>query len=372
MARKLQHEREEADAVQTLLRDTPRSSWPSLATRAELANVGAIERLGREVEARLDREPREALAIAELATAVADALPANAYPPIVIAQVRAHAWKDRGQSLCYLAKHEEALQALDRADALLEAFGTLAHDLAIIRFVRATTIQELNKFDDSLRLLSECRIVFRDHSDARRELLCGLAEGALLHRMKRFREARDAYIAVLSAAHEMNDEVIEAGLHHNIGYTCVDLGDYGTADTHLDRAIALYSKLGLPIRVAGSEAVRGVLFARRGDNARAVSHLNKVRRELLHHGLVEEAGVFGLEMVQALLSLGRVPVAEALARQIVGEFTTAKLNARAVSALGYLSEAIAARKASAETVGGVREYILSLRKSPEREFFASA
>ena len=136
ITRKFQEERAAAeDTVTRALAEMPRVQWPHLAARAELQTAGAVERLGREVESRLDREPREALAIAETATAIADALQAEAYPPVRLAQVRALAWKDRGQALCYLARHEEALQALDRADAMLEAFGTLAHDLAIVRFV---------------------------------------------------------------------------------------------------------------------------------------------------------------------------------------------------------------------------------------------
>lgn len=372
MARRLQQERQSSDIVTTLLRDTPRAQWPFLANRTDLRTAGVLERLGREVEARLDREPREALAIAELATAIADALPENAYPPIVIAQVRAHAWKDRGQALCYLARHDEALEALDRADALLESFGTLGHDLAIIRFVRATTLQHVGRFEESLQFLAECRRVFQGHGDARRHLLCGLAEGALLHRMKRFREARDAYIALLGPARDLNDAAVEADLHHNIAYTCVDLGEFDAVESHLDRSIALFRELGRPIRAANSEAVRGVMFARRGEHARAVTQLSMVRKQMLDHGLVEEAGLFGLEAVQALLSLGAARDAETLARQIVGEFTSAKLNARAIAALGHLSEAIAANTVSTATVGRVRDYIVSLRKCPEREFIASA
>lgn len=371
MARKLQGERDSfATIVARLLRDTRRDQWPFLASRATLHTVGAVEAFGQEVEARLDREPREALAIAELATQIAESIPAASYPAIVIAQVRAHAWKDRGQALCYLARHEQALEALDRADALLNAFGTLAHDLAVIRFVRATTLQEVNRFEESMQILSECRAVFRAHGDARRSLLCGIAEGCLLHRMKRFREARDAYASLLEAARELNDRRAETHLHHDIGYLCVELEDFSAAEHHLDRAVALSHTLDWPLQEARSEGVRGVLFSRRGDHRRAVVHLSNVRRTLLDHGLVEEAGVCALEIVNARLALGEPREAESLARKVILEFTTAGLNARAITALGYLSEAIAARTASVAMVGGVREYIVSLRKQPERDFVA--
>jgi len=370
MARKLQHERETSHVVESILRDTPRSQWPYLASRAELATVGAVERLGQEVESRLDREPREGLAIAELATVVADALPDASYPQVVLAQTRAHAWKDRGQSLCYLARHEEALAALDHADRVLETAGTLAHDLAIVRFVRATTLQEMGRFEESLQALHECRRVFRGHGDARRTLLCGIAEGNLLHRMKRFREARDAYLVLLDVAVELNDITASAYLHHDIGYTSVDIEDFATAEHHLDQAASLFQRLDLRLNAARSESVRGVLYARRGENRRAVEQLGRMRTVFLTHGMIEEAGVFGLEIVQARLALREYGEAESLARQIITEFTRARLNTRAIGALGFLTDAIAQRTASERTVGGVREYIVSLRKQPEREFVA--
>ena len=60
--------------------------------------------------------------------------------------------------------------------------------------------------------------------------------------------------------------------------------------------------------------------------------------------------------------------AERLARTIIGEFSVAGLSKRAVTALGYLSEAITAKKAKSALASEVREYILSLRIHPEPEF----
>jgi hypothetical protein len=80
----------------------------------------------------------------------------------------------------------------------------------------------------------------------------------------------------------------------------------------------------------------------------------------------------GLDIVEAHLTQGAHIEAEAFAREIVREFTAARLNGRAITALGYLSEAIAARKASQSTVQNVRRFIRSLRANPELEFVASA
>lgn len=69
-----------------------------------------------------------------------------------------------------------------------------------------------------------------------------------------------------------------------------------------------------------------------------------------------------------MLGLGEYADAEVLAKTIISEFTAASLNTRAITALGYLTEAIAAYTAKPKMATTVREYVLSLRTSPEREF----
>jgi len=372
-ARKLQQEREVSrDVVARLLRDTPYAEWPKLAERAELRNSGALDELSREVVSRVDRVPLESLAVAELATTVAASLPADAYPHVVLAQLRAQSWKDRGLALCYLARYSDALGALDRAEQILAPYGTLAHDRAIVHFARATTLQEANRFDEAIAVLANCKSVFEDHGDARRHLLCRISEGALMYRMGRYREACTAYLGLLDIAHGIGDQISLASIHNNIGHASIELGDFDTADVHLTKAIHILTEIGQPLRVAASQLARGRMFVHKGEVERGITHLHAVRDQYLNQNLVEEAGLCGLEIVEAQLARGAAIEAEAFAWQIVREFTAAQLNARAITALGYLSEAIAARKASAATVQNVRVFIRSLRRAPDAEFVASA
>lgn len=372
-ARKLQQEREGAAATVTrLLAETPYAEWPKLAQREELRNSGALDELSREVVSRVDRVPLESLAIAQLGTAVADSLSASSYPVVVLAQIRAQAWKDRGLALCYLARYPEALEAFDRAEDALRPFGTLAHDRAIVQFARATTLQEAKRYDESFALLGECKTIFIDHGDTRRHLMCGIAEAALLHRMGKFAEARTAYSDLLEQATEINDRSLLASIHNNIGHSSIELGDYTSAADHLDRAVRILTELGQPLHVARAELARGRMFVRKGDYETGIAHLHSVRQQFLKHNLVEEAGLCGLDIVEAHLLRASTIEAEAFAWQIVREFTAAQLNARAITALGYLSEAIAARNASVATVQHVRQFIRNLRKQPEAEFVATA
>lgn len=366
-ARKLQQEREQSTEVVTrLLRDTPKAQWPALAHREELRNSGALEVLSKECLDRRHTAPADALTLAKLATEIAGAV--QGYPAVVLAQVRAHAWKDLGQALCDVSRHAEAIEALEHADAVLAAFGTLAHDLAIVRLVRAWAFQDVQRYDEAVALLQDCKAVFHDHGDQRRHLICGIAEGMLLHRMGHFREARESFLALLDAAN--NDPECLASLHNNVGHACVELGELDVAEEHITRAIAILTRLGEPLRVARAELARGRLLVRRGEVDRGIAHLRATRDQFLRHHLVEEAGLCALDIVEALLSRNAAGEAEQLARTVIAEFTAAQLNTRAITALGYLSEAINARKASPATAASVRHYIHSLRKEPDRVFTA--
>ncbi|HET7437434.1 MAG TPA: tetratricopeptide repeat protein [Thermoanaerobaculia bacterium] len=371
-ARKLQLERESsAELVDQILRATPMSDWPRLAENESLRNSGALERLGQEVATRLERDPREALVLANLATTIAETLPPDAYPRVVIAQVRAHAWKDRGQTLCYLARYSEALDALDRAEEQLAPFGTLAHDRAIVRFVRAITLQKVGRFSESQALLTECRAVFRDHDDSRRVLSCGIAEGALRYRLSDFRGTCEVLSPLLSFAREQDDRESEARILNNLGFAEVCLGALPSAREHLQRSLDLFASLGRHSEALRAQWNYGTLLSKAGELADGMRHLRAVRRQFLATAMVEEAGLCGLDIVEVLLSRGDANRAAELAQTIIREFTAAGLNTRAIAALGLVREAAATRDAAAaQTAARVRHYIRSLRTEPQQEFNA--
>lgn len=370
-ARRLQQERTAAAGVVTkLLDETPRDRWPALAERGDLQTCGALETLGNAVAHILGRDPQHARAIAELAVSIAEAIGERAYPAPILAQLRAHAWKDLGKALLYLGKQEEALRAVENADARIAAYGSLAHDQAIVGLVRAEALQQMDRYDEAFAVLAESRRVFRDHGDDRRLLLAGIAEGVLLHRLRKYREAREAYLLLLASMQDTMDKDSAACLHNVIGHCSVELGDFDAAEAYLTRAMALFTELGQTLQAAKANLARGRMFIRQGRVNRGIAHLQRIRAQFIRADLVEEAGLCGLEIVDGMLLRNDAEEAVQLARQIIGEFAAATLNKRAIVALGYLEQAITARRASVNTVAQVREYIVSLRMTPEREFAA--
>jgi len=355
-----------------LLGETPYAEWPRLAEREELQHPGALAELSREAVARVERAPRESLAVTELATAVADSFRPDAWPEAVLAQLRAKAWMDRGVALRYLARYAESLAAFDTAEGILEPFPKLAHDRALVWLSRASTLGDANRPEEAAALLGKAREVFRRRRDAKRQLLCDIGDATLLYRRREYEPAMKACIALLPAAQALNDGSIVAILHNDIAHAAIAAGDYATAEMHLEKAITVARDLGQPLVAARSELVRGRMLLRKGDVEHALIHLHYVRDQFQQQQLAEEAGLCGLDIVEAHLMRGASIEAEALARQIIREFMAAQLNERAITALEYLRQAIGARKASATTVGRVREFLESLRRTPDAEFRASA
>ena len=370
--RRLDEERRIAGhVVEPLLRTTPREQWPRLSERTELQTAGALERLGNLFAATLTNDPAEALALAELAVAAAEGLRPNAYPHPIAVQLRAHAWKDLGKALRFVGRNSAALDAFDTAEMEVDPYAVLAHDRAIIRFNRAMSLQELERFEESRAILAECRAVFDDYGDTRNVILCVFAEGVLLQRLRLFREAREVYLLLFASVTDIDTET-RAALHRAIGLCSIELSDFRDAELNLTRSIALHETLGQRIEAFKGERCLGSLYIRRGEVDKGIGHLRPVRREFLRHGLAEEAGLCGLDIVEGLLLLKRASSAEAVARQVIDEFSKAGLNTRAIAALGHLTEAIAANRASTQLVTDVREYIVSLRTGPERDFRASS
>lgn len=185
-ARAFQNERDAADSsVPRLLQETRRHEWRTLVSHPALRTVGALATLGRIFAARLTGDPNEARAIAELAVAISEGLAEEAIAPLVLAEVRAHAWTDYGMALHALGRSKAAEEAYLAAGRKLEGFGVLLHDLAIVKYNMAACLQKMQRFDESLQLLADCRDIFRRHGDSRNELRAALAEGVLLQRMGR-------------------------------------------------------------------------------------------------------------------------------------------------------------------------------------------
>ena len=66
--------------------------------------------------------------------------------------------------------------------------------------------------------------------------------------------------------------------------------------------------------------------------------LQRTRADFLGRGMPEEAGLAGLDLVEALIATGKAAEVRNLTESVLGEFRAASLNERAITALAYLRD----------------------------------
>ncbi|HEY0377349.1 MAG TPA: tetratricopeptide repeat protein [Pyrinomonadaceae bacterium] len=148
--------------------------------------------------------------------------------------------------------------------------------------------------DKAFSMIRECKQVFADHGDTRMVFIAGITEGTLLHRLAKYREARETYLLLVVSGKP--DVESEAALRKNIGLCCIELGDFAEAEATLKDSAALYTKLGHPIEVLGAQAGYGRLLIRMGKIEPAIEHLKPIRRAFLRQAMPEEAGICAFEI----------------------------------------------------------------------------
>jgi len=356
-AAQLESERgETADVVARQLRDTPQSEWPRLAESKALRNNAALEQLSDEVRKRLERNPAEALIIADLAASIAESI-SNTYPPLVIAQIRSTALRDRANALRYLGKLDEAYDVIETAESRLNDFPAAVHDRAIIWFVKAMILAQMDHFDEAETMINAASVIFADVNDSARFLQAGIIHGNLLGRQKRYAEAENLFGDLLKIAVNTGDVETEARLHNNLGHCAVYAGDYASANVHFSESIARFTDLGLRAEVPRTNlGAAQVLIGKHQIDAGLV-RLEDARRSFVALKMFGEAGLCALRIIEVLIDRGDTVRARALTSAVIDEFTAAGVDIRAVQAIEQLQSTIDVDGATAEAVRTVHEFV---------------
>ncbi|HEY6137403.1 MAG TPA: hypothetical protein VI670_06525 [Thermoanaerobaculia bacterium] len=358
-AERLKNERAAAGAVLEIVEATPPEAWASLAERPELQTNAALEKLSDEVRRRLDRNPSEALALSELATTIADALPATAYPAVTLAQIRAMAWKDRANALRFLGRYDDAFDAIGRAEQVLERHVALGLDRAVVDLVKALALADIGQFDKARTLATTCGSVFLAHGDLTRALHASEIEANILYEEKRYADAQALYRSLVEVARAAQDDEIEARFHNNAGYCAMYLDDFRAANIHFSNAIAKFTDRGEFVAATRTQWGAGLVLVGRGQAEQGLQHLTAARQSFMSFGMFEEASLCGLSIAETLLSRGEDDRAQEIIHDVAQQFRETNTEHRIVEAVGALEQAIASANAPIEAVRNVYAMIES-------------
>lgn len=338
-ARRLEREREGVqDVVARLLRTTPPAEWSSLAASPELQSSAAVEQLIEEIRNRAERTPAEALTLANVATSIAEALPAATYPPVVLAQLRATAWKERAHALRYLSRFEDALKSIESAEQRLKDFAATTFDRAVIHLSKAMILHKIDRNDEAKELLRNCRQIFEEHGESKMLLSAGMIEANFLYNDNRYDEAEQLYKELRDVARDSQDTESGARIESNLGYCATHFGDFRTANIHFSNSIALFNDIGHALEATRAERGAGRVLVAKGQISAGMAYLRSARQAFIAADMVEDASLCGLEIVESLVQRGDTVAACDLAHHIAGEVAAAGLSKAAVTALERLEE----------------------------------
>jgi tetratricopeptide (TPR) repeat protein len=358
-AERLKNERAAAGAVLEMVEATPPEAWPSLAERPELQTNAALERLSDEVRRRLDRNPREALALSELATMIADALPATAYPAVTLAQIRAMAWKDRAKALRFLGRTQQAFDAIEHAEGILDKHVALGLDRAVVDIVKALTLLDIGKFEEARAIAITCGSVFLAHGDLLHAVNAGEIEGLVLYETRQFRDAYSLFKSLIDVAIAANDPEAEARCHHNAASCAMFLDDFKIANVHFSEAIAKLTDLGHVVNATRTQWGAGQVLIGKGQIQSGLKYLYAARESFGRYEMYEEAGLCGLAIAEGLLSRGDEREAQQIIRDVRVQFSQPQFDRRIVDAVAALEQTIIESDAPVEAIRNVYALIES-------------
>jgi tetratricopeptide (TPR) repeat protein len=327
----------------------------NVAARPDMHNAGAVRFLCVQSRELREKQPMHALALADAAVALCEQLPGDRYPATLMAELRGGAWLERANVLRYLGRFAEALDALDVAENAYARTPVATFSLALVQYLRSVIFFKTERLDEATRLARRAARVFRQFGEDERFIHAKIVEAGVLFMRNRHGEALELFASLVAPAKEIGDAATTARLYANIGNCYLGLQRLSEASGYFAQALSLYEALGLETEKIRARWSLGRLLLAAGESAEGVNRLREARREFEALGLTCDAAQVTLDLVEALLATGgNLSEVSQLCAGLVESFAAKGMTGGALTALGYLREAVASGNASAGLVNNVR------------------
>jgi tetratricopeptide (TPR) repeat protein len=335
---------------------------PAHQQRDAPLGFGALQCILWRAHEELDRDPRNALRLTRLALRRALRLAVPDGCEHLRRTLIGRAWKEYGNALLALSKWNPAAIAARRAVRYLADDAVEQHAALLLQ---ASVEADRRQFEQATEAVHRCREVFAAHGDARRLLQTLSLEAIILMRSGKPDRAITVFRAAKMQAEELADTRELARLLNNLGHCEVQLGQTSEGMRHLVEARQAFDREGM-----SAERPRAVWgFAKilrdRGELGEAAETLRLVRREFLGRGMVIEAALVGIDLLELLDIAGATDEVTSVAQELVEEFSNAGMQPELRIAVAYLA---AQRQQLVESLREVRQFLNQLSEHPESQF----
>jgi len=363
---RLTAERAAARGIVSSLRASSAEVW-DWEIPAHWRTAGFVQELTSTASDVLESNPRESLAYAQLALAIATSIPSATYPSPVQAQIEGAAWKEIGTAHRYLGEFDAALRAYDAAQRSYGGADTLAHDSAVIELARAIVLPEMQRHEEALQLLASIEPVFESFEDRRHLVQVRQLTANIFYMQSRMQEARTVLEKALQDV-SFDDLYTRAGLTSTLGLIYGQLGRREEALGLFHQARGMFVDLGMTGEVTRTDWAVATTVLELGDTTKAIELLRSSRTTFLRLTMAHEAGLAGLDLADALIVDGRMSEARQVVESALAEFIAAKLNHNAIIALAYLRDILPTTSSPRKAVDHVKKHLKRLSFEPARVF----
>jgi tetratricopeptide (TPR) repeat protein len=330
--------------------------------------IGTLEALLFIAHEELDRDPSVSL---QLTTLVLRHLEAVEVPPGAEAfrtLFEASAWKEHAHALRATGSPRQALDAVLRAVAAVGVDPLYSLQRADAELLEAYIRHELDDTTAALPLLARCVAVFNRHNDGRRYLRARSMEAALQYELRQYKAAEAGFLAMKDEAERMGDRAELARLYNNLGHCSLKLEKYDAASRWLVRALTLLEELNMDGERQRAMWGLASLLARQGRSGEAAESLARVRADFMSRGMVLDAAMVSLDLVELLVTAGDARQVSALCSELVSTFTAAGMTNNALTALAFLRDVAETAPLAPDTVRQVHRFVRGLKSQPSMMF----
>lgn len=329
---------------------------------------GVVRRLNARAHALFESEPLDALIFADFAQAVAELLGDDIYPNDAVYELRGTAAKERANALVRLAKVDEALEALDRAEEAYRHLRSPAYGLAAVELVRGSAYYQRGQLEEAAKHVELAERGYAHLALERERMKAVYLRASIKLEALELKESSAIYQQVIELAQKANDTEWVAKGSYARANAELGLGNIVEAGTLFHAALVIFREGGPASDRISTEWGLARVVLHGGKPSEAVQRLRDVIAQFEQIGMVSDAALAGVDMSEALLMLDRWDEIGKVAAHAFRVLKKAGILTGALTALAYLKEAATKRHLTPETLTAVREYLRRVEREPDLLF----
>jgi tetratricopeptide (TPR) repeat protein len=320
-------------------------------SRHRIQDAAVVQQLNDASREKLRVDPRQALALAEMAVAIANKLAVPDKRPGKLSshrEILARAFRAKANALYTIGDNA---QALDYHGCALDIFRKTLNAEEQARTLNSSIQPNilLGRYDQALEAAEGARVIFDSTGDTRRLGHVEINVGNIFHRQDRFEDALACYEHAYEMLAPLRDAEGLAVTLSNVAVCLITLNDFPRALATYQRAREMFVRYGMTLLVTQSDYNIAYLYYLRGEYGRAIQMLRSTRVESKKNGDAHVHALCFLDLSEIYLELNMSEEARQIAQegcelfQELGmEYEVAKCLANEAMASSQLGKAIVA------------------------------